>query len=112
MPDWRQHHAGTGGEALDVATDLVDVLVAARDPEAAPGLGVEDRALLAELRIGLGAARTHGVVVVIEGRCALVDCRHRRTSRSEHGRDANVAHGAHLGRPGDLPIRPPPQAAG
>jgi hypothetical protein len=80
MPDGREHHAWRGREALDVATDLVDVLVAARDPEAAPGLGVEHGALVPQLGIGRSAAGAHRVVVVVERRGALIDGRHQRTT--------------------------------
>ena len=68
MADGRQHHAGPGREALDIAADLVDVLVPARDPEAAPGLRVRDGAVIAQLGVGLGAARAHRVIVVVERR--------------------------------------------
>ena len=80
MADGRQHHAGRGCEALDVATDLVDVLVAARNPEAAPGFRVEHGALIPQLGIGRGAAGPHRVVVVVERRRALIGGRHERTT--------------------------------
>ncbi len=90
MADGRQHHAGRGREALDVATDLVDVLVAARHPEAAPGLRVEHGALIPQLGIGRSAASPHRVVVVVERRRALIDGRHERTTVDVHRRHAGL----------------------
>ena len=91
VTDRRQHHAGPRGEALDVAADLVDVLVAARDPEAAPRIRVEHRAARAQLAVRLRAAGAHLVVVVVERGGAFLDAHETSVAREYGSRSGSAS---------------------